>query len=61
MFRLVASVKRGIASDFDEVWLRFPTLEAARSAGRALGRRERVGHVLIVEDEVPPHFVEWVT
>ena len=59
-FRLIASVKRGIGSDFDEVWESYPTIDAARIAGRSLGRQERVGHVLIARDEVPPTFVEWV-
>ena len=59
-FRLIASVKRGIGSDFDEPWESYSTLEAARLAGQSLSRRERIGHVLIARDEVPPTFVEWV-
>ncbi len=61
MFRLVANVKRGVSSNFDEVWRHYGTLDAARAAGRALSSRERVGHVLIVEDDVSMRFVEWVS
>jgi hypothetical protein len=60
-FRLVAGVKRGIGSDFDETWKSYPTVDAARIAGQALSRNERVAHVLIARDDVPPEFVEWVT
>ena len=59
-YRLIASVKRGVASDFDEVCTSYPTVDAARAAAESLVRRERVGHVLIARDDVPPSFVEWV-
>jgi hypothetical protein len=59
-FRLIASVKRGVASDFDEVCTSYPTVDAARTAAQSLIRRERVGHVLIARDDVPSTFVEWV-
>jgi len=59
-FRLIASVKRGIGSDFDEVSKSYATVEAARIAGKSLGQNERIAHVLIARDDVPPTFVEWV-
>jgi hypothetical protein len=59
MFRLIVSVKRGVASDLAPTWIRYPTLEAARAAAVALARDERVAHVMIVRDDVPPSFVEW--
>jgi hypothetical protein len=59
-YRLIASVKRGVASDFDEVCTSYPTVDAARAAAQSLIRRERVGHVLIARDAVPSTFVEWV-
>jgi hypothetical protein len=59
-YRLIASVKRGVSSDFDELNMSYPTVDAARAAARALSGRERIGHVLIARDEVPPIFVEWV-
>jgi hypothetical protein len=60
MFRLIINVKRGIVPDLAEAWVAYPTLDAARSAARSLSRHERVAHVLIVRDEAPPVFVEWV-
>jgi hypothetical protein len=59
-YRLIANVKRGIASDFDELCTSYPTVDAARAAAQSLSRSERVGHVLIARDDVPPAFVEWV-
>lgn len=59
-YRLVANVKRGVASDFDELCTSYPTVEAARAAAQSLSGRERIGHVLIARDDVPPVFVEWV-
>ena len=59
-YRLIASVKRGVASDFDEVCTSYPTVDAARAAAQSLIRHERVGHVLIARDDVPATFVEWV-
>jgi hypothetical protein len=60
-FRLIASVKRGIGSDFDEMSESYATIDAARTAGQSLSRNERIAHVLIARDDVPPAFVEWVS
>jgi MFS family permease len=59
MFRLIVTVKRGVASDLAATWIRYPTLEAARAAAEALARNERVAHVMIVRDDAPPSCVEW--
>jgi hypothetical protein len=59
-YRLIVSVKRGVASDFDETCTSYPTVDAARAAAQSLIRHERVGHVLIARDGVPSTFVEWV-
>ena len=59
MFRLVATVKRGISSDLDEVGVAYATLEDAREAARALGRHELITTIMITDDTVPPAFVEW--
>jgi DNA-binding response OmpR family regulator len=60
MFRLNARVKRGVASDLDEVGARYDTLEHAREAARLLSRHDVVTSVMITTDDVPPAFVEWV-
>jgi hypothetical protein len=59
MFQLIATVKRGTASNLPEVWVSYPTLEAARTAAAILSRNERVTRVMIVRASVPPTFVEW--
>lgn len=60
MFRLVTTVRRGSASDLAAAWTLYPTLEAARLGAAALLREDRVLRVMIVRDEIPPTFVEWV-
>lgn len=60
MFRLIATVKRGVASDLNETGVSYCTLEDARDAARALARRELVTNVMITRDDIPPTFVEWV-
>jgi hypothetical protein len=60
MFRLNVRVKRGVASDLDEAGLRYDTLEHAREAARLLSRHDVVTSVMIITDDVPPAFVEWV-
>jgi hypothetical protein len=59
MFRLVATVKRGIASDLDEVGVPYSTLDEARDAARALSSHELITSIMITDDAVPPSFVEW--
>ena len=59
MFKLIAGVKRGSASNLPATWPVYPTLEAARAGATSLMRNERVARVMIVRDEVPPAFVEW--
>ena len=59
MFRLVATVKRGVASDLDEVLTPYRTLEDAREAARVLSHYDVVANVMITRDDVPPTFVEW--
>jgi hypothetical protein len=59
MFRLVATVKRGTA-DFPQVAAAYATRELARAAGQELMTYERVLRVMIVLNEVPPSFVEWL-
>jgi hypothetical protein len=60
MFRLITTVKRGTACQLPAAWARYPTIEAARAGVAALLREERVQRVMIVRNEVPPTFVEWV-
>ena len=60
MFKLITTMRRGSASGLAAAWARYPTLESARDGITALFRDERVMRVMIVRNEVPPAFVEWV-
>ena len=59
MFKLIATVRRGSASNYPAAWTRYETLEAARTGAATLLREERVTHVIIVRNGVDPQFVEW--
>jgi hypothetical protein len=60
MYRLVATVRRGSASDLAPAWAHYPTIEAARAGAAELLREERVVRVMIVRNEVPGVYVEWI-
>jgi hypothetical protein len=59
-FRLRPIMRQGTASGIPEIWERYGTLESARAAVKKAYRDDRVLRMLIVTDEVPPRFVEWV-
>jgi putative N-acetylmannosamine-6-phosphate epimerase len=60
MFKLIITVRRGTASNLDAASTTYPTIEAARLGGAAALRHERVQRVMVVRDEIPPAFVEWL-
>ena len=60
MFRLIATVKRGVSSDLEEVLTPYNTLDEARQAAQSLSKCDVVATVMITRDDVPPTFVEWV-
>jgi hypothetical protein len=60
LFRLRAIMRQGTAASLPAVWERYPTIDAARAAVRGMYANDRVLRVLIVTDDVPPCFVEWV-
>lgn len=60
MFKLIATMRQGSASSLASAWVRYPTIAAARTAVTALGRDDRILRVMIVRDEIPPVFVEWM-
>ena len=59
-FRLRAIMRQGTAASLPAVWERYATIDDARAPVRAMYSDDRVLRVLIVTDEVPPRFVEWV-
>jgi hypothetical protein len=59
MFRLIATMRRGTATDLAAARARYPTLDAARLGSATLLRDDRILRVMIVRNEIPPAFVEW--
>jgi hypothetical protein len=60
MFKLITTMRRGTATGLAAAWARYPTLQAARLGTTTLLRDDRILRVMIVRNEVPPVFVEWV-
>ncbi len=60
MFKLIATMRRGSATDLAAASARYPTIEAARLATETMLRDDRILRVMIVRNEIPPAFVEWV-
>ena len=60
MFRLLATMRRGSASGIPQAWARYASVEAARSGAAELLREDRVLRVMIVRNEIPQAFVEWL-
>jgi hypothetical protein len=60
MFRLVTTMRRGSASFMPQACARYASVEAARIGAAELLREERVLRVMVVRNEVPGSFVEWV-
>lgn len=53
-------MRRGSASGIAAAWARYPTIAAARVGIATLFRDDRILRVMIVRNEIPPAFVEWV-
>ena len=60
MFRLITTMRRGSASGMPQAWVRYAVVEAARAGAAELLRDDRVLRVMVVKNEVPPTFVEWL-
>lgn len=60
VFKLITTMRRGTSTDLAAAWARYPTLEAARVGTATLLRDDRVLRVMIVRNEIPPAYVEWV-
>ncbi len=60
MFKLIATMRRGSSSGLAAAWALYPTVEAARRGTDSLLRDDRIVRVMIVRDDIPPAFVEWV-
>ena len=59
-YRLHGNRRRRTAASQAGTWSPYATLEEARDAAREMVKDDRVLRVTIVEDALPPRFVEWV-
>jgi hypothetical protein len=59
MFKLIATMRRGSSSGMAAAYARYATVAAAREGTATLLRDDRVLRVAIVNNTVPPTFVEW--
>src|SRR4030095_11828441 len=60
MFRLVPTMRRGSATALPQASARYPTIETARTGAAELLREDRILKVMIVRNEIPGGYVEWV-
>jgi hypothetical protein len=60
MFKLVTTMRRGSSSGMPQASARYASVEAARAGAAELLREERVLRVMIVRNEIPQVFVEWL-
>jgi hypothetical protein len=60
MFKLIATMRRGSSTGIAVAWARYDTIDAARVGTASLLRDDRILRAMIVRDEIPPAFVEWV-
>jgi hypothetical protein len=60
MFRLVPTMRRGSASGLPAAWARYASVAAARAGAAELLREDRVLRVMVVRNEIPLAFVEWL-
>ena len=60
MFKLISTMRRGTSTALAAAYARYPTVDAARVGTTVLLRDDRILRVMIVRNEIPPAFVEWV-
>ena len=60
MFKLIATMRRGSSCGMPPAWAHYEVVDAARTGAAELLRDDRVLRVMVVRNEVPPTFVEWV-
>ena len=53
-------MRRGSATSLPQASARYPSIEAARVGAAELMREERILKVMIVRNQLPGGFVEWI-
>jgi hypothetical protein len=60
MYRLIPTMRRGSATALPHASAHYPSIEAARLGAAELLREERILKIMIVRNEIPGGYVEWV-
>jgi hypothetical protein len=60
MFRLIATMRRGSSTSLPQASAHYASIEAARLGAAELMREERILKVMIVRNQLPGGFVEWI-
>jgi hypothetical protein len=60
MFRLIPTMRRGSATALPQASARYPSIAAARIGAAELLREDRILKVMIVRNEAPGAYVEWI-
>ena len=60
MFSLIPTMRRGSASGLPQAWARYAAVEAARVGAADMLRDDRVLRVMVVCNNIPTTFVEWL-
>jgi hypothetical protein len=53
-------MRRGSSSGMPAAWARYASIEAARAGAVELLREDRVLRVMVVRNDIPQAFVEWL-
>ena len=60
MFRLIPTMRRGSASALPQAAVPYPSINDARLGAAELLREDRILKIMIVRNEFPGGFVEWI-
>ena len=60
MFRLIPTMRRGSATALPQASARYPSIKEARIGAAELLREDRILKIMIVRNEFPGGFVEWI-
>lgn len=53
-------MRRGSSSGMPQAYARYASIEAARTGGAELLRDDRVVRVMVVNNDMPRSFIEWL-
>ena len=60
MFRLVPTMRRGSATALPQASALYPSIKDARLGAAELLKEDRILKIMVVKNELPGGFVEWI-